>query len=146
MVHREDPQKVYPNMLFSALVRGPLLYVPNVGASPEPPVRFNVNVQGLVGVINRVKGMETDRTVNLNSQVAKETQPAVADETKTLDRVFLNDLVAMDADRRGRKFLFVSRGANYVLRASLDAEASSTSSTPRTRPSVCRRAICRAAW
>jgi DNA-binding beta-propeller fold protein YncE len=116
-----NPQKVYPNMLFSVLARGPLLYVPNVGASPEPPVRFNVNVQGLVGVINRVKGTETDRTLNLNSQVAKETQPAVADETKTLDRVFLNDLVAMDADRRGREFLFVSRGANYVLRASLDA-------------------------
>ena len=38
-------QKVYPNMLFSALIRGRKLYVPNEGASPEPPVRFNVNVQ-----------------------------------------------------------------------------------------------------
>jgi 6-phosphogluconolactonase (cycloisomerase 2 family) len=116
----KNPQKVYPNMLFSMLVRGKLLYVPNVGAQPEPPVRFNVNVQGLVGVLNRVTGLETDRSLNLNAQVAKETQPAVADETKTLDRVFLNDLVAIDADRRGRDFLFVSRGANYVLRAALD--------------------------
>ncbi len=46
-------------MLFGALVRGALLYVPNVGAQPEPPVRFNVNVQGLVGVLNRVQGAES---------------------------------------------------------------------------------------
>src|SRR6185436_10713422 len=32
-----------------------------------------------------------------------------------------NDLVALDADRAGQQFLFVSRGGNYVLRASLDA-------------------------
>ena len=115
----KNPQKVYPNMLFGALLRGSLLYVPNVGAQPEPPVRFTVNVQGLVGVLNRVQGVETDRSLNLNSQVAKETQPAVADETTSLDRLFLNDLVAMDADRRGKDFLFVSRGANYVLRASM---------------------------
>ncbi|MET0988458.1 MAG: hypothetical protein ABW034_23925 [Steroidobacteraceae bacterium] len=115
----KQPQKVYPNMLFSALVRGPLLYVPNVGAQPEPPVRFNVNVQGLVGVLNRIRGIETDRSLNLNAQVAKETQPDVANETKVLDRVFLNDLVAVDADRRGRNFLFLSRGANYVLKGAL---------------------------
>jgi YVTN family beta-propeller protein len=114
-----NPQKVYPNMLLSALVRGPHLYIPNIGAQPEPPVRFNVNVQGLVGVLNRVKGAETDLSLNLNAQVAKETQPAAADETKTLDRVFLNDLVAVDADRRGKNFLFVSRGGNYVLRANI---------------------------
>lgn len=115
----KNPQKVYPNMLFSALVRGPLLYVPNIGAQPEPPVRFNVNVQGLVGVLNRVRGTETDRSLNLNAQVAKETQPDVTNEKSVLDRVFLNDLVALDADRRGRNFLFVSRGANYVLRGAL---------------------------
>ena len=48
-------------MLFGALVRGPLLYVPNVGAQPEPPVRFNVNVQGLVGVLRpRDRAPKTD--------------------------------------------------------------------------------------
>ncbi len=117
-----NPQKMYPNMLFGALLRGSLLYVPNVGAQPEPPVRFTVNVQGLVGVLNRVQGVETDRSLNLNAQVGKETQPAVADETTSLDRLFLNDLVAMDADRRGKDFLFVSRGANYVLRASIGTD------------------------
>ena len=106
-------------MLFSALLRGPLLYVPNVGAQPEPPVSFNVNVQGLVGVLNRVKGVETVRSLNLNAQVFKETQPPAAEETKSMDRLFLNDLIALDADRRGKEFLFVSRGGNYVMRASV---------------------------
>jgi DNA-binding beta-propeller fold protein YncE len=117
-------QKVYPNMLFSALVRGRKLYVPNEGASPEPPVRFNVNVQALVGVIDRTVGNagseDATLSLNLNSQVAREAQPAEADATSTLARVFLNDVVAVDADRSGRNFLFVSRGGNYVVRAGLD--------------------------
>lgn len=118
----KNPQKVYPNMLFSTLIRGSLLYVPNVGAQPEPPVRFNLNVQGLVGVVDRVARVESDKSLNLNAQVVKETQPAVGQETKSLDRLFLNDLVAVDADRRGSNFLFVSRGANYVLRAAVGAD------------------------
>jgi YVTN family beta-propeller protein len=110
-----NPQKVYPNMLFGALVRGSSLYVPNVGAQPEPPVRFNVNVQALVGVIDHVHDTESTLSVNLNSQVGKETQPAAG--TVSLDRLFLNDIVAMDADRRGKDFLIVSRGGNFVIRA-----------------------------
>jgi DNA-binding beta-propeller fold protein YncE len=116
------PQQVYPNFLYSALIRGRHLYVPNVGASPEPPVRFNVNVQGLVGVIDRAAGAagaeDKNLSLNLNAQVAKEKAPG--DPTKSLDKLFLNDLVAVDADRFGRNFLFVSRGGNYVLRAGLD--------------------------
>jgi YVTN family beta-propeller protein len=118
----KNPQKAYPNMLFSALIRGSQLYVPNVGAQPEPPVRFNVNVQGLVGVVDRVARAETDKSLNLNAQIAKETQPAPGEETHSLDRLFLNDLVAVDANRRGADFLFVSRGANYVLRGAVDAD------------------------
>jgi DNA-binding beta-propeller fold protein YncE len=115
--------KVYPNMLHSALIRGRNLYLPNVGASPEPPVNFNTNVQGLVGVINRPSGLEDDAlTLNLNAQVAKERKVEGAEAFETLDRLFLNDLVAVDADRAGRNFLFVSRGGNYVLRAGLDQQ------------------------
>ena len=118
-------QKVYPNMLFSALVRGRKVYVPNEGASPEPPVRFNVNVQALVGVIDRTKGggglEDANLSLNLNTQVAKETQPPENEARNTLARLFLNDVVAVDADRAGRNFLFVSRGGNYVVRANIDA-------------------------
>jgi YVTN family beta-propeller protein len=130
------PQNVYPNMLYSALIRGRHLYVPNVGASPEPPVKFNVNVQGLVGVIDRTLGdagtEDKNLSLNLNAQVAKET--VVGDPKKTLDKLFLNDLVAVDADRGGRNFLFVSRGGNYVLRAGLDTNFKINILEPGTPP------------
>src|SRR5262249_49115361 len=44
----QDPQGVFPNQLGSALVCGGRLYLPNIGAQPEPPVFFNTNVQALV--------------------------------------------------------------------------------------------------
>jgi DNA-binding beta-propeller fold protein YncE len=123
------PQKVYPNMLNALLVRGPLLYVPNVGASPEPPVRFNVNVHGLVGVLDRFSGAEPF-SLNLNNQIKAEVQPA--EGVETLARVFMNDLVAADADLRGENFLFVSRGANYLLRAKRDAAGLLNIGAPNT--------------
>ena len=68
-------QKIYPNMLFGALLRGPFLYVPNVGAQPEPPVNFNSNVQALVGVLSPVTNAETPLSVNLNTYVLKSPLP-----------------------------------------------------------------------
>ena len=113
-------QKVYPNMLFGALLRGPFLYVPNVGAQPEPPVIFNNNVQALVGVLSPVINVETPFSVNLNTYVPKETTPV--SPTTSLDKLFLNDIVAMDADRRGKDFLIVSRGGNFVIRTTIGAD------------------------
>jgi DNA-binding beta-propeller fold protein YncE len=123
------PQKVYPNMLNALLVRGALLYVPNVGASPEPPVRFNVNVHGLVGVLDRLVGNEVF-SLNLNAQIKDEVQPAEGSES--LARVFMNDLVAADADQRGENFLFVSRGANYIVRAKRDDAGRLSIGAPNT--------------
>jgi len=117
-------QKVYPNMLFGLLLRGPRLYVANVGAQPEPPVKFNVNVQALVGVLSPVTNAETAFSVNLNTFVPKETAPATPNQS--LDKLFLNDIVAIDADRKGKNFLVVSRGGNYVIRASLGTDGKLT--------------------
>ncbi len=117
-----DPQGVYPNLLYAALLRGDNLYVLNVGAQPEPPVIFNNNVQALVSVVDRKKnkknGGEHDFTLNLNTQVASETPPL--QEPGNLDRLFLNDVVAMDADGQGKKFFILSRGGNVLLPAELD--------------------------
>lgn len=122
-------QKVYPNMLNASLLRGNLLYVANIGASPEPPVRFNVNVHGLVGVLDRFAGNEPF-TLNLNAQIKDEVQPA--EGSTSLARLFMNDLVAGDADQRGEKFLFVSRGGNFVIRANRDALGKLSIGAPAT--------------
>jgi hypothetical protein len=34
------------------VLRQNVLYVPNIGAAPEPPVKFNVNVQALGHVVD----------------------------------------------------------------------------------------------
>jgi len=121
-----DPQGAYPNQLQSAVIRGNILYLPTIGAAPEPPVRFNVNVQALVYTLDTVGRSENPGLrVNLNQQVAQETQPD--NPTQSLDRLFGNDLVAIDATQSGTSlvddtFLVVSRGGNFVFRASPSLE------------------------
>ncbi|MDD5578991.1 MAG: beta-propeller fold lactonase family protein [Methylobacter sp.] len=120
-----NPQGVFPNQFFSALIRGNRLYLPNIGASPEPPVlnvNFNTNVQALVHVADIVTLTERpDLHVNLNAQIKTEPQPA--DQRASLGRLFANDIVAIDANSAGTDFLIVSRGGNYVLRASGSSNA-----------------------
>ncbi|MGC1951888.1 MAG: beta-propeller fold lactonase family protein [Gammaproteobacteria bacterium] len=113
-----DPQGAFPNQLQAALIRGRYLYLPNVGAGPEPPLLFNVNVQALVHVVD-TEGLkeDKDRHVNLNAQIKLEPEPE--QEPGTLQRAFGNDIVAIDATPDGKEFLIVSRGGNYVLRAKL---------------------------
>jgi YVTN family beta-propeller protein len=113
-----DPQGVFPNQLASALIRGDQLFLPNVGAAPEPPVKFNVNVQALVDVIGVSAQQENAaQQVNLNAEVKAEADPPMG--VVTLDKLFGNDLAAIDADKGGTVFLIVSRGGNFVFKAAL---------------------------
>ena len=113
-------QGVYPNQLYAAILRNNKLYIPNVGAAPEPPVKFNVNIQALVSALDLTTNSQL--TTNLNNLIKKETQPT--DPTQSLDRLFGSDIVAIDANAEGNQFLIVSRGGNYVIRASLASDGS----------------------
>jgi hypothetical protein len=116
----QNPQGAFPNQLASALIRGNRLWLPNIGAAPSPPVVFNVNVQGLVHVVDTAALTEVlGEHVNLNAQVATEPQPG--NPIGSLGRLFLNDIVDIDADPTGTVFLIVSRGGNYVVGALRDA-------------------------
>ena len=126
-----DPQGAFPNQLASAVINGGNLFLPNIGAAPEPPVQFTVNVQGLVNVVDVVAAAELDdRTVNLNAEVKEEDDPM---DPTSLDKLFSNDLVAIDAARDGSAFFIVSRGANFVFRATLDGTGRLTLGSPPTR-------------
>ena len=50
-----------------------------------------------------------------------------------LDKLFSNDLVAIDAARDGSAFFLVSRGANFVFRATLDGTGKLTLGSPPRR-------------
>jgi len=112
-----NPQGVFPNQLLSALIRGNRLYLPNIGAQPEPPEIFNANVQALVYNVdtNALAEVKAEH-VNLNKQIAIET----AAPPPSLAKTFANDIVAIDANAAGDTFLIVSRGGNQVFRAKLD--------------------------
>jgi YVTN family beta-propeller protein len=113
-----SPQGVFPNQLLSALIRGDRLYLPNIGAQPEPPEVFNVNVQALVYAVDTGALAEVAAEhVNLNQQIAIET----AAPPPSLDKTFRNDIVAIDANLAGDTLLIVSRGGNQVFRAKRDA-------------------------
>lgn len=124
-----DPQGAYPNQLHAALIRLNGLFVPSIGAGPEPPVKFNVNVQALVHVVDTDTAQDLPNlTVNLNEQIKTETQPD--NPAGSLQRLFADDIVDMDADSAGQTYLIVSRGGNCVLRAALDSNDRLTLSAP----------------
>jgi YVTN family beta-propeller protein len=118
-LNTSNPQGVFPNQLLSALIRGNRLYLPNIGAQPEPPQIFNANVQALVYAVDTGALAEVKlEHVNLNKQIEVET----ALPPPSLDRTFGNDLVAIDANLAGDTFVIVSRGGNQVFRAIRDAD------------------------
>jgi YVTN family beta-propeller protein len=115
-----NPQGVFPNQLTSALIRGNRLYLPNIGSQPEPPGVFFANVQALVYNVdvNTLAEVPAEH-VNLNQQIAVEV-PILA-PSPSLNLTFGDDLVAIDSNLAGDKFLIVSRGGNQVLRGKLNS-------------------------
>ncbi|MEZ5585310.1 MAG: hypothetical protein R3F37_23485 [Candidatus Competibacteraceae bacterium] len=90
---------------------------------PGTTGQFNVNVQALVHVVDTAALQErADLHVNLNNQIKAETPPA--NPTESLDRLFGNDLVAIDCDQGGSFCLIVSRGGNYAMRVNIGADGS----------------------
>ncbi len=57
----------YPNQLQYIAILGSRAYLPNTAASPNGPVRFNVNTHGFLSVFNTVSLQhEAQNTINLN--------------------------------------------------------------------------------
>ncbi|MEA2142295.1 MAG: hypothetical protein QOI64_725 [Solirubrobacteraceae bacterium] len=52
-----DPTSAFPNQLQSVVIHGNSAYLPNVAASPDGPLRFNVDTQAFVNVIDGVNGV-----------------------------------------------------------------------------------------
>ncbi len=112
----KDPQSAFPNQLHQLILRGGRAYVLNTAAQPAPPVKFNTNVQAFVSVVD-IETLSEDPAAltKLNNQIKTEAQPA--DPIGSTDRLFANDVVAIDASANGQDFLLISRGGNYLLRA-----------------------------
>ncbi len=127
-----DPTKELQGAFFNQLYHfaldpeSDMMYVPAIGAAPAPPVKFNVNIQALVGVVDTASDQEiTSLHRNLNNLIKVEKDPEppfIPDNAARLDRAFMADTIAL-AIRKGTA-LFVSRGGSYVLRAAIGNDGS----------------------
>jgi YVTN family beta-propeller protein len=55
----------FPNQLQSIVIRGNQAYLPNIAASPSDPLRFNVDTQAFVNIIDDVNGInQTDASLS----------------------------------------------------------------------------------
>jgi YVTN family beta-propeller protein len=68
------PTGAYPNQLNNIAIKGNFAFVPNVGASPNGPVLFNVNTQSLLSVINRLTASDAG-SINMHLPVQNQTNP-----------------------------------------------------------------------
>lgn len=65
----------YPNQLNGIAIHGGFAFVPSTGVSPNGPVRFDVNVQSLLSVIDRAGNFDAGATKNLQQAVALQPNP-----------------------------------------------------------------------
>jgi YVTN family beta-propeller protein len=54
-----DPTSAFPNQLQSIVIRGNQAYLPNIAASPSGPLRFNVDTQAFVNVLDGARSGST---------------------------------------------------------------------------------------
>lgn len=69
-----DPTFAYPNQLQAIVLKNGRGYLPNVAASPEGPVRFNVDTQAFLSVFDvAAKSELSGGTINLHAAVRAQT-------------------------------------------------------------------------
>lgn len=69
------PTGAYPNQLNNIAIKGGFAFVPNTGASPNGPFRFDVNTQSLLSVFNTGTNVEAAPPLNMHRAVATQTNP-----------------------------------------------------------------------
>lgn len=97
----------YPNQLNNVAIRGNFAFLPNTGASPNGPVRFNVNTQSLLASINRSTNTDTGQTINMHLAVAQQTNPS---------RLFITQPWAMAFKNAADEAYVVSAASNIVVK------------------------------
>jgi YVTN family beta-propeller protein len=63
----------YPNQLNNLAIKGNFVYIPNTGASPNGPIRFDVNTQSLLSVMDIYNNADAGRTINMHLAVKNQT-------------------------------------------------------------------------
>jgi YVTN family beta-propeller protein len=99
----------YPNQLNNVAIKGGFVYLPNTGASPNGPVRFDVNTQSLLSMFNRATNTDAG-TINMHSAVAVQPPP----------RRFITQPWAMAFKHAANEGLIVSAASNILVKVSVN--------------------------
>ncbi len=123
----------FPNMLQSIALFGGRGFVPNSAASPEPPLRFNLNVQSLVSVFDEATNTEVaDQTFNMNRGINFDVPAGLLDAQvrDNTDRLFPSVPVDIDCSTATGSCWVVSQGSDLIVRMDFDAAGKPTVNAP----------------
>jgi YVTN family beta-propeller protein len=101
----------YPNQLNNVAILGGFAFVASTGASPNGPVRFDVNTQSLLSVINRATNADANATLNM--------QKAVQDQLG-LPRTFITVPWAMAFKHTANDGYVVSAASDLVIKLAVN--------------------------
>jgi YVTN family beta-propeller protein len=102
---------VFPNQLNNVAIKGNFAYLPNTGASPNGPVRFDVNTQSLLAVVNRGTNLDAGKTINMHR--------AVADQAAA-EKLFITQPWAMSFKHADDEGYVVSAASNIVVKVTVN--------------------------
>jgi hypothetical protein len=105
------PTGAYPNQLNNIGIKGNFAFVPNVGASPNGPFRFDVNTHSLLSVIDRAANADANQTINMHLAVGQQTNPA---------KRFLTVPWALAFKHASDEAFVVSAASNIVFKIAVD--------------------------
>jgi hypothetical protein len=111
----------FPNLLQSIVIKGGRAYLPNTGSSPNGPVRFNVNMQGLLSSINLATNLDSGETINLNRNVQFEPDGV---------RLFNTNPIAIAFKHASDEGFVVLAATNRLVRVQLDMDGTPTINPP----------------
>jgi YVTN family beta-propeller protein len=115
------PTGCFPNLLESIVVRNGKAYLPNVGSSPNGPVRFNVNVQSLLSVFDTATDTEFGSALNMNVGVPFEVVGK---------RIFNTTPIAAAFKNASAEGFVVCAGIDRLLRVTLNGAGAPSHNPP----------------
>jgi YVTN family beta-propeller protein len=101
----------YPNQLNNVAIHGGFAYLPNTGASPNGPVRFDVNTHSLLSAINTTTDVDAGVTINMHSAVAAQTG---------LPKLFITVPWAMAFKHHADEGYVISAASNIVVKVTVN--------------------------
>ena len=101
----------YLNQLNNIGIKGNFAFLPNTGASPNGPFRFDVNTHSLLSVINRGTNTDAGQTINMHLAVAQQTNPA---------KTFITLPWAMAFETASNEGYVISAASNFVVKLAIN--------------------------